>query len=232
MYLAEWLQDVLNLFFPQSCACCGKKLCKSETILCVFCEYNLPQTNAHLFHDSPLAMLFWGRIRVSNVAALYIFQKGGRVQRLIHQFKYQGKKEIGEKAGRLFGQFLAQSETIRTADLIVPVPLHPKKKKKRGYNQSDYFAKGLSESLGIPWSDNVVQRLINSSSQTRRKSRYERWENVRDIFNVGNPELIRQKHVLLVDDVITTGSTMEACASALFSAGSAQISAVGMAHSH
>lgn len=225
----EWLSDIFNLIYPQVCAACGNKLQRQEDIICILCEHHLPQTDYHLKSDSPLDKLFWGRIRLSNVAAMYFYQKGERVQQLIYQFKYNGWKEVGVKVGQVYGRILAQTEAYKTVDLIVPVPLHPNKKRKRGYNQSDFFARGLSESMQIPWSDNVVQRIAHTPSQTK-KTRYERWKNVEDIFAVIQPGLIEGKHILLVDDVITTGSTIEACATAMLNIKGTQVSAVSIAH--
>lgn len=154
--------------------------------------------------------IFWGRLAFEHATSFLYFKKGGKVQRLMHQFKYKGHKEIGIEAGKWFGHELKRSPYFQDLDLIIPVPLHPKKLRKRGYNQSDYLAKGLSIGLGVSMDADTLVRTSYSSTQTR-KSRYERWENVSRIFQLKQPSRVYGKHILLVDDVITTGATLEAC---------------------
>lgn len=223
------LSDLANLVYPQVCAACGKRLHQQEDLLCLVCEYTLPKTNYHEEPDNPVARHFWGRVMLQNAAALYLFNKGERVQRLIHQLKYKGWKEIGIKIGQIYGRMLSDTPAFKNIELIVPVPLHPDKKKKRGYNQSDYFAIGLSEAMQIPWSDTALQRSAYTESQTK-KARFARWENVESIFIVENPNAIQNKHILLVDDVITTGATIEACALVLLATEGVKVSVAGMAH--
>lgn len=159
---------------------------------------------------------FWGRIPVLQAASYLYFQKDGRVQHLLHELKYRGKTEVGEFIGAMYGTVLKESDNLfNKADLIIPVPLHIEKLRKRGYNQSDYFAKGLSKSLDIPWNNTLIQRNIFTETQTG-KNRIERWENVDDIFEFKDEKQFKGKHLILVDDVITTGATIEACANALF----------------
>jgi ComF family protein len=178
------------------------------------CQFSLPRTNYHLDKENPLTKVFWGRVDVQNAAAFYFFKKKGKVQNLLHHLKYKGVKEVGERIGELYGFDLLKSDWLEDIDYIIPVPLHPKKMKKRGYNQSEYFAKGLSKSTNKKLETTVLYRNKHSDTQTK-KSRFNRWENVSEIFDVNNAELIAGKHILLVDDVVTTGATIEASVQAL-----------------
>lgn len=207
-------KDFINLIYPQLCLACGEVLVKNETSICTSCIINLPKTNYHLNPDNSLNKIFWGRTQIEMVAAYYFFNKGNKVQRLLHQLKYKGSKQLGEKIGLLYGYDLLNTDNFRTIDFIVPVPLHPKKFKKRGYNQSEFFANGLSQSLQVEVNTKLISRTVNSETQTK-KSRFNRWENVASIFTLSNEIDISGKHILLVDDVITTGATIEACAQLL-----------------
>jgi ComF family protein len=203
------LNDFFNLIFPKICFACNGDLLKQEEVICTSCQFSLPKTNYHLDEDNPLTKIFWGRVGVKNVAAYYYFKKGGRVQNLLHQTKYKGAKQVGERIGELYGFDLQKSNWIETVDYIIPVPLHSKKLKKRGYNQSEYFARGLSKSTNKSLETTILYRKKHSETQTK-KSRFNRWENVSEIFDVKNMEKLEGKHILLVDDVITTGATLEA----------------------
>ncbi|TXB64383.1 ComF family protein [Vicingus serpentipes] len=203
------LNDFFNLIFPKICFACNGVLLKQEEVICTSCQFSLPKTNYHLDEDNPLTKIFWGRVDVKNVAAYYYFKKGGRVQNLLHQLKYKGAKQVGERIGELYGFDLQKSNWIETVDYIIPVPLHSKKLKKRGYNQSECFARGLSKSTNKSLETTILYRKKHSETQTK-KSRFNRWENVSEIFDVKNTEKLEGKHILLVDDVITTGATLEA----------------------
>jgi ComF family protein len=208
------LNDFFNLIFPKICFACNGVLLKHEKVICTSCQFSLPRTNYHLDKENPLTKVFWGRVDVQNVAAFYSFKKKGRVQNLLHQLKYKGAKEVGERIGELYGFDLLKSSWIDSIDCIIPVPLHPKKMKKRGYNQSEYFARGLSKSTNKKLEITVLYRNKHSDTQTK-KSRFNRWENVSEIFDIKNSEEIVGKHILLVDDVVTTGATLEASVKAL-----------------
>lgn len=226
--MLNYLEDLLSLVFPEICNACGKALYKHENMLCNNCKVKLPYTNFHLEEDNPIDKVFWGRIPIEKAGAYLYFHKGNRVQQLMHRFKYKGKKEIGEYIGNLYGAELFKSKYLSDADLIIPVPLHPEKQKKRGYNQSEYFAKGLSNSLQIPFKSNILLRTMASSTQTK-KNRFERWQNVETIFKIENLESITDKHIILVDDVITTGATVEACANTLMKASPKKVSFLALA---
>ncbi len=208
------LNDFISLIFPQVCVSCGKSLYKSEHTLCTYCIYHLPKTNFHLDNDNPIAKIFWGRINIHSAGAFYGFNKGGKVQHLIHQLKYKGRKEVGFTVGQLYGHDLKKCESFSTVDTIIPVPLHVKKIKKRGYNQSESFAEGLASSMEVSTDLKTLIRAHETETQTR-KSRFSRWQNVETIFQIKEGSSLKGKHILLVDDVITTGATLEACAQTL-----------------
>ena len=207
----RWLDNLLGLFYPNLCLACGRNLPPRQEGICISCLFKLPRTNFHLEPENPFAGRFWGRVPLEAGAAFLYFAKGGKTQRLIHHLKYEGKQEVGVFLGKLYGLALREAPGFREAALILPVPLHPRKLHRRGYNQSALFAKGLSEAMKVPWLPNGLQRTEYTATQTR-KSRLERFENVEEAFIVPNPGRVKGQHVLLVDDVITTGATLEACA--------------------
>ncbi|MFI5163654.1 MAG: ComF family protein [Bacteroidia bacterium] len=222
------LNDFLSLIFPKVCAACGKSLFKSEECICTYCLYHLPKTNFHLYADNPVIRLFWGRTTISSASSLYSFSKGSKVQQLIHQLKYRGKKEIGVSLGKYYGKELKTSPLFSSATLVIPVPLHQKKLKKRGYNQSETFARGIAEAMEAESGSDILIRTYASETQTK-KSRYARWKNVEEIFQVISPEKIEGKHILLVDDVVTTGSTLEACANRILEVPNTRVSVATIA---
>src|SRR5205085_11822146 len=183
------LSDLLWLLFPELCASCDKALNAGEVCLCTYCRVHLPKTNFHLEEDNPIVKHFWGKVDVNAAAAYYYFSKGEKVQHLIHQLKYEGKKEIGNFVGEAYGSDLKRSALFATAEIVVPVPLHASKLRKRGFNQSDFFAQGLSKSMSIPFSADALKRNLATETQTR-KHRYERFENVDRVFEVNKPELL------------------------------------------
>ena len=209
--LARGIYDLAELFFPTLCITCGDRLISQEKFLCMNCWHDLPVTNFHLNSENKVAQLFWGRVQIENATSFFSYKKGSKYQQLIHFIKYKGLKELGLETGRKFGFDLLDSEGFNTIDFIVPVPLHPRKQKKRGFNQSYWIAKGVAESLQKPVSNENLFRQVHTSTQTR-KNRFERWQNVESIFSVNRPGEFQGKHILLIDDVITTGSTLEACA--------------------
>jgi ComF family protein len=182
-------------------------------LLCTECFYHLPKTNFTDHKDNPVAELFWGRAKVENATSFFYYYKTGRYHNILHQLKYKGRKYIGLEMGRIFGNELTATPFMQ-ADLVHAVPLHFKKLKKRGFNQSELIAAGISEKLNKPLLKDAIVKTGETPTQTK-KTRYERWENVKGIYKVNKPDKIKNKHILLIDDVVTTGSTLEACANAV-----------------
>jgi len=204
----EWLSGLTGLFFPIICPACKLRM-SDELHLCLNCESHLPETNFHLNSKNPVAKTFWGRIPVEAATALYYYSKGSKVQNLIHQIKYKGNQQLGVFIGQKLGNVLMNSSTFKDIDIIVPVPLHPKKLKKRGFNQSSCIAKGISDISNKPVLEGAVIRTTYTNTQTL-KNRISRWQNVKDVFAVTNTNILSGKNILVIDDVITTGSTLEA----------------------
>lgn len=203
------INDFLSLIYPRLCPSCARPLLKHEMVLCTACEAGLPKSNSHHDTNSELMRVFAGRVPLVKACSLYRYQKSGNVQRLLHAIKYKGQKEAGEYLGLLFASDLTASNALTGISEIIPIPLHQKRLKSRGYNQSEWFAKGLAAGSGIPLHTNRLQRNKETSTQTRKK-KYQRWENVEGVFRLCTPQALQNKHVLLVDDVITTGATIEA----------------------
>lgn len=223
------ISDLLWILFPQLCASCDKALYSGETCICTYCRFHLPKTNFHLEKENPVVKHFWGKVNVHAAAAYYYFSKGEKVQHLIHQLKYEGKKEVGHFVGEAYGMELKESPLFSSAEVVVPVPLHASKLRKRGFNQSDFFGQGVADAMNIPFSADALKRNMATETQTR-KHRYERFENVDRVFEVRDPGSVTGKHVLLVDDVITTGSTLTACAEAILEVPDTRVSIAAMAY--
>ena len=222
------LKDLLNLLYPAQCLACDKKLHQNETLICLECLLNLPKTNFHNDASNVVCKLFWGRAKVEHATAFLFFTKSGKVQQLIHQLKYCKKPKVGIYLGKLFGKELLKSPNYQGIDVIVPVPLHPKKTKSRGYNQSEKIAVGLSQTMNICVDTTSFVRRSETETQTR-KSRFSRWENVKEVFAVENEDALKNKHILLVDDVITTGATIEGCVRKLTDIEGVRVSVAGLA---
>jgi len=188
----------------------------------------IPRTNYHLENDNQVAQLFWGRCRIEKAAAFSFYNRDSRIRKLIHNLKYKGIKEIGPELGRIYGYSLMKSEFLSGIDIIVPVPLHESKIRIRGFNQSELLCNGLSEATGLPVDKESLRRITVTATQTR-KSRYERWVNVDGIFSVSDSSAIEGKHILLVDDVITTGSTLESCVNELLRVKGVKVSVAALA---
>lgn len=227
--VSEIFSDFISLVYPRYCLACADGLVKGEEIICTKCIHALPRTGYHLEKENPLYKRLFGRIPLEAAFAFLIFNKGGTVQKLMHEFKYNNHREIGIAIGRVYGEELSKSGFFDSFDMILPVPLHPEKLRRRGYNQSEEFSKGLEEKLGAPCKGETIQRLVMTDTQTR-KSKLKRWENVKEVFRVSNPEAVHGKRILLVDDVITTGATVEACAHALMNSGCGHLSVCSMAY--
>ena len=229
--LGLWLKSALYLLFPRRCAVCGTALQDGEEVLCFRCNMGMPRTYYHLEKDNEMAKMFWGRIPLERAASYFFYRKGGDYCRILHLLKYEGRKDLGYAMGKMMAAEMKRSGFFDGIDVIVPVPLHPDKQRKRGYNQSECLARGVSEVTGIPVDVSSVVRRVYTQTQTR-KSVYERWENVGGIFNVVDKEKFAGKHVLIVDDVLTTGSTSIACAEALTGVEGVRFSVMTLAVTH
>lgn len=212
--MRQWIYDILNFFFPVYCPVCGATIVVRNQFLCLPCELNMPRASFSDHSDNPVAQLFWGRVKVEAASSFFRFEKGSRYQKLLHLLKYKGDKTIGIYLGKLLGTELKDSIFIQ-CDYIVPVPLHPKKERKRGYNQSEVIARGVSFITGIPVRTDLLFRDSFTSTQTR-KSRFERFQNVENVFRFESINIEKSKcSFLVIDDVVTTGSTLEACAATM-----------------
>ncbi len=217
------LEDFVTLFFPNHCLGCSNSLFKGEEILCTRCILDLPKTGYHEQIENTIKSRLIGRIPLMYAMAFLKFRKTGVVQHLLHQLKYNNHPEVGVRLGKLYGKDLVDAGFENRFDLIIPVPLHKSRKRRRGYNQSEKFAEGLSQLLQLPCDESIVERAVKTTTQTR-KTKIERWENVKDVFQIKQPEKIIGKRILLVDDVITTGATLEACGQQLLNFGCTELS--------
>lgn len=220
--MTTYLSDFVALFFPNICLGCESALPNGVPHICPTCQYNLPKTHNYKIEVPHIEQKLAGSVRYSHLLAYVHFHKKGIVQKLLHELKYNHKEEIGIMLGRWFGHDLLLAGFQNEFDIIVPVPLHPSKLKKRGYNQSEAFAKGLAEVLKMEVV-NALVRNVASETQTK-KSRIERQENVASIFEVAEPNLVIGRRVLLVDDVLTTGATIIACGNQLINVGVSEFS--------
>ncbi len=221
-------QNLINLFFPKVCLACTNVLVDNEVSICTNCRHDLPVTNFHFDNSDEMKKVLYGRVKVENGTALLRFQKKGIVQHLIHNLKYKGYQEVGEFLGSWLGEELKMVEDYKNVDIVIPVPLHKRKLRKRGFNQVTRFAKEIADSLNASYSDSVLIKISDTKSQVN-KSRLARWTESNEIFSIQNLDEINNKHILLVDDLITTGATIEACSNQLLKAKNVKISVVTMA---
>ncbi len=224
-------QYLINLFFPKCCAGCSSFLLADEVVICTQCRHEIPLTNHHSIEDNEVMKKFYGRIPLEFASSLFYFHKKGITQEMIHKLKYKGQEEIGEIIGYWYAEELQNVEVLKTADYIIPVPLHKKRLRHRGYNQVDGFGKALSGSLGIPFDETILRRNVYAKTQTK-KNLLDRTEVKEATFEAVFNEDHHGKHFVLIDDVITTGSTLEICSKALLKIPDAKISIVCMAMSH
>ena len=215
--------DLLDLIYPNLCFICGETLLKSESHICLSCLNNIPRTNYHLLTDNPVEKRFWGKAPIFRGTSFFFFQKGSPFQKLLHELKYKGNKEIGEILGRYAAAELLNSPDFCSIDIIIPIPLHPKRFAQRGYNQSEWRGKGLSAVLDKPQDTNTLKRVKQTTTQTK-KSVFERFENTEGIFELSGAKELEGKHLLLIDDVLTTGSTLNAAINTLLNIPNVKIS--------
>lgn len=221
-------EDFIALVYPRSCLCCGEIMQRHEEHICNYCYLNLPRSHYHLQENNPIEKLFYGRVPVYAAASYYLFNKQSGIQKLLHDIKYKGNRRLAQAIGQWYGAELKGSGRFGDVDCIIPVPLHAKKLRQRGYNQSELFAKGLAESMKNVVNTSDLQRMQFTTTQTK-KSKFERWENVEDTFKLAEGHGLAGRHVLLVDDVITTGATIEACVMELQKAEGIKVSLASIA---
>jgi ComF family protein len=229
LVLQNAINNLTHLFFPRICAGCGTDIIAEKQLLCFHCIDQLPVSNFHIHANNPIEKIFWGRLPLATAFSYLFFTKQSILQHLLHQFKYKGKKEIGEYFGRRMGEAMLQSNRFTDLDAVVPLPLFVKKERIRGYNQAAVIGEGISEATGIPLYNDVIRRKTSTETQTH-KNRMERWKNIEGRFEIVNRAKIEGKHLLLVDDVVTTGATLEACGTVLLEQTSARISIATLAY--
>lgn len=226
--LAVWGHAFWRLLFPPRCVVCGTLLGEGEEGICMKCNMVMPRTNFHRQADNSVEQMFWGRFRLERATSYFFYQKGSAFRNILYQLKYYGRQNLGRVMGRFVAAELALSDFFAGIDMIVPVPLHPRRQLMRGYNQSQRIAEGLSAVTGIPVNTGLVVRIRNTQTQTH-KSSYERWENMEGVFSLLRPQLFAGKHILIVDDVLTTGATVTACADAFAGVEGIRISVLTLA---
>lgn len=217
-----WLEGLGALIFPRICLLCGNTLFKTETTVCHYCLLHLPRTHFESYRGNKVEQIFWGRVNLEYGFSIYYFRKKEKIQQLMHEIKYRSNQKLAVALGNEMGRIIKEIRLHNSFNYLVPVPLHEKKLKMRGYNQSELICKGMEEVTGIPMATNILRRAQFTSTQTR-KGRYDRWENVENSFVV-NDLWGSNSHFLLIDDVITTGATLEACCTALLQIPGAKVS--------
>lgn len=224
----RWLGDLLQLVYPNICLICSEGLVRGESCVCLRCLQNIPKTNFHLETDNAMEKRFWGKVPLYRGTSYFHFYKGSPFQKVLHELKYKGNKEVGMAVAKYAAADLWVDPAFQSIDLIVPVPLHPTKYAQRGYNQSEYIARGLSAVLNKPIDTKNLIRIRHNATQTQ-KSVFDRYRNTEGIFHVRDTSQFEEKHILLVDDVLTTGSTIEACMQALIQTDAIRISVFTLA---
>jgi len=225
----SFFENVFNIFFPKVCLSCNDTLSPNEQVICVTCRHDLPLTNFSIEPNNLVEKSFYGRYPIINGTALFYFYKQGTIQKIIHNLKYKNQQQVGTFIGNWLGEEILESNRFQNIDYIIPVPLHKNKLIKRGYNQVTTFGKSLSEKLNIPFKENILIRVSYTKTQTK-KIRLDRWKNVQELFYVPNSNKTKNKHILLIDDVITTGATLEACCNAFKKSTGIKISIACMAY--
>ncbi|MGH2649232.1 MAG: ComF family protein [Ginsengibacter sp.] len=219
---------LVHFFYPHDCIGCGSDIIEDENFLCIECINNLPHTGFAIHANNPVEKIFWGRIAIAAGMSEFYFSKASIIQNLIHEFKYRGNRKIGMYLGNIMGKSLLNGNRFKNIDILIPLPLFSQKEYKRGYNQSAILCAGINQITNTPLITKNVTRTIHTETQTK-KGRIQRWENVEKSFSVLHPEKLEGKNILLVDDVITTGATLEACGSEILKIKDVQLSIATLA---
>lgn len=228
LLLKNILSASVHLFYPHLCAGCGDDLPGRDNLLCLRCLSELPYTGYELHAGNPVEKIFWGRLPLTAACSAFYFEKEALVQQLIHQLKYKNNTAIGFFLGELMGNRLLESPRLGGIDVLIPLPLFPDKERKRGYNQAAVICNGISAAMQVPVMNNIVIRQRQTETQTR-KHRRERWDNVAGSFAINRRQELEGKHILLVDDVVTTGATLEACGSTILTGTGCRLSIATLA---
>lgn len=223
--------DLLDLLFPRLCNYCETALLPSENVVCTACLHTLPVVHNHLEPENETEKIFFGRIPIENATSLLLFEKKGITQKLIHNLKYKGHQEVGNFLGKWLGEELKNEKRFQDITAVIPVPLHKNKLKKRGFNQVEKFGREIAEALKVDYVDDVLLKKSASKTQTLKK-RFARWGSIGETFVLENPDTLRNAHILLVDDLVTTGATLEACAEKLLQIPGVRLSLATMAVTH
>jgi competence protein ComFC len=225
----HFLKDFFYILYPKICANCKQQLLRNEKVICTFCRHDLPLTNFQSYTKNKITTIFLGRVTVEKAYSLLFFSKKGTTKNIIHELKYKGNEEVGIFFGNWLGEILSKNKEFSSVDFIIPVPIHSKKKKIRGYNQVTKFGQCLSNHLSIPFVEEVLVRRSSTKTQTL-KARFERFSDAETKFSLTDVVIFKNKHVLIIDDVITTGATIEACSIALLKTSEIKISVLTMAY--
>jgi len=228
MRIKTLLANFFSLLYPELCVICGEPLVESEKFFCLSCFLKLPKTNYHLIPENPAIERLAGKVSLEKASSYFYYSKGGIAQKLIAEIKYKGNRNLGEWIGSYIAKDMISRGFFQEIDYLLPVPLHRSKEKKRGFNQAEKIAEGIAQVTNIPIETNNVFRIKANTSQTK-KGVFERWRNTVDLFHVNNPDLFNGKHILLIDDVLTTGSTLEAVTQSLLKSQGVKISILTLA---
>lgn len=228
---SKGVRNIINLFYPHLCVGCGSDLYSASSLLCYKCLNRLPVTNFHIYPENLVEKIFWGRLPIHAVTSLCYFTKDSLVQQILHQLKYKGNKELGVVMGKIMGEMLLESQRFNSVNVVVPLPLHPRKERMRGFNQARMLAEGICAVTGWPLIQSALIRRSYTETQTHR-NRISRWENMKEKFECVAPELLHDQHVLLVDDVITTGATLESCGTEILKTAGTRLSIATMAYAN
>jgi len=220
--------DFVNLLYPAVCHICEAELLKNEHLICTSCLHDLPVTSYHLDNENPVKKVFYGRVKIRKATALLHFRKKAGVQHLIHDLKYRGHREIGIYLGKWLGEELSAIPEWQNIDVVIPVPLHKTKLKQRGFNQVEDFGKEIAKAIHAEYLDDILLKVSSTQSQTL-KGRLSRWGKLEETLDIRNPEKVLNKHILIVDDLVTTGATLEACAHKLLEIPGVELSVATMA---